>query len=458
MFLSSSPALQSFRRKVILAVCAGVIMMSIPALSFAEEERTAGSKPERSPDDFSETYENLNLFGDVFERVRNQYVEEKEDKELIENALNGMLSALDPHSSYLPPKNYEDMQVETRGQFGGLGIEVTMENGLVKVVAPIDDTPASEAGVESGDLIVEIDGEAVMGLSLSDAVEKMRGLVGTDIDIVVRRAESEILEFTLTRAVIKIQSVRSRAEGNAAYIRITTFNQNTTSGLEKAIKKLNKEIGEENVVGLILDLRNNPGGLLNQAIAVSDTFLDKGEIVSTRGRHERDTKRDNASSGDMLDGKPIAVLVNGGSASASEIVAGALQDHKRGIILGTKTFGKGSVQTVMPLPGHGAMRLTTARYYTPSGRSIQAKGIDPDIVVERAKIEEISVSRVRESDLRGALDNNGQDKKSEKSDEEKKPIDYQLQRGLDLLNGLSLYNSGDIKSVVDAAVAEASEE
>jgi carboxyl-terminal processing protease len=458
MFLSSSPALQSFRRKVILAVCAGVIMMSIPALSFAEEERTAGSKPERSPDDFSETYENLNLFGDVFERVRNQYVEEKEDKELIENALNGMLSALDPHSSYLPPKNYEDMQVETRGQFGGLGIEVTMENGLVKVVAPIDDTPASEAGVESGDLIVEIDGEAVMGLSLSDAVEKMRGLVGTDIDIVVRRAESEILEFTLTRAVIKIQSVRSRAEGNAAYIRITTFNQNTTSGLEKAIKKLNKEIGEENVVGLILDLRNNPGGLLNQAIAVSDTFLDKGEIVSTRGRHERDTKRDNASSGDMLDGKPIAVLVNGGSASASEIVAGALQDHKRGIILGTKTFGKGSVQTVMPLPGHGAMRLTTARYYTPSGRSIQAKGIDPDIVVERAKIEEISVSRVRESDLRGALDNNGQDKKSEKSDEEKKLIDYQLQRGLDLLNGLSLYNSGDIKSVVDAAVAEASEE
>lgn len=439
----------SMKSKITIFACMALMGLSVPAISYAEEERTAGSKPETSPDDFSETYENLNLFGDVFERVRNQYVEEKEDKELIENALNGMLSALDPHSSYLPPKNYEDMQVETRGQFGGLGIEVTMENGLVKVVAPIDDTPASEAGVEAGDLIVEIDGEAVMGLTLSEAVEKMRGLVGTDIDVVIRRGDAEIIELTLTRDVIKIQSVRSREEGNAAYVRITTFNQNTSSGLEKAIKKLSKDIGEDNLSGLILDLRNNPGGLLNQAIAVSDAFLDKGEIVSTRGRHERDTKRDNASTGDLLKGKPIVVLVNGGSASASEIVAGALQDHKRAIILGTKTFGKGSVQTVMPLPGNGAMRLTTARYYTPSGRSIQAKGIEPDIIVEPAKIEEIEVRRVRESDLRGALDNNDKGKKSDKSDEEKKPIDYQLQRGLDLLNGLSLYNSANASLIAD---------
>lgn len=419
-----------------------------PALSFADDdERTAGTQPkvEKSSDDFSETYRNLNLFGDVFERVRAQYVEEKEDEELIENAINGMLTSLDPHSSYLNKKRYEDMQVETKGEFGGLGIEVTMENGLVKVVSPIDDTPAARAGVEAGDLIVQIDEEPVMGLSLSEAVDKMRGKVGTDIDIVVSREGADgPLDFTITRDIIKIRSVRHEAKGKAAYVRITTFNQNAESGLKKAVDQLKEEIGKEQMIGLVLDLRNNPGGLLDQAIAVSDAFLEKGEIVSTRGRHERDTQRDNATRGDILDGKPIIVLVNGGSASASEIVAGALQDHKRAIVLGTQSFGKGSVQTVMPLPGHGAMRLTTARYYTPSGRSIQAKGITPDIIVEPAKVESIDVRRVREADLKGALDKkNGEkksDKKKNKDGEEDKPVDYQLSRALDLLSGLSLYH------------------
>lgn len=415
---------------------------SIP-VALADEDRTAGTKPEfeKAKDDYSETYKNLNLFGDVFERVRSQYVEEKGDEELIENAINGMLTSLDPHSSYLNTKRYEDMKVETKGEFGGLGIEVTMENGLVKVVSPIDDTPAAKAGITAGDLIVQIDGEQVMGLTLSEAVDKMRGKVGTDIEIVVSREGTEgPLDFTITRDIIKIRSVRHEAKDSIAYVRITTFNQNAEPGLRKAIGELKKEIGEEKLTGLVLDLRNNPGGLLDQAIAVSDAFLDSGEIVSTRGRHERDTQRDNATKGDIMNGKPVVILVNGGSASASEIVAGALQDHKRAIVLGTQTFGKGSVQTVIPLPGHGAMRLTTARYYTPSGRSIQAKGIEPDIIVEPAKVEEVNVRRVRESDLRGALDNNKEKKDEEKEEEEKKPVDYQLSRALDLINGLSLYN------------------
>lgn len=416
--------------------------------SFAQESRTAGTQPEKSKEnDFSDTYQQLNLFGDVFERVRAQYVDEMTDKELIETAINGMLTSLDPHSAYLNEESFTDMQVKTRGEFGGLGIEVTMENGLVKVVSPIDDTPAYEAGIQAGDYIVQIDDEAVMGLSLSEAVEKMRGKVGTDIDLVIRReGVADPIDITITRDVIRIRSVRHHIEKDSiGYVRITTFNQNTEEALKDAIDEMKTELGNK-LTGFVLDLRNNPGGLLDQAIAVSDAFLDKGEIVSTRGRNEEDTKRDNASSGDIADGLPIVVLINGGSASASEIVAGALQDHKRAIILGTQSFGKGSVQTVIPLPGHGAMRLTTARYYTPSGRSIQAKGIEPDIIVEPAKIETLAVRRFSESDLRGALDSenadapaNDNDEKAKDKAEDDKPADYQLLRAVDLISGLSLY-------------------
>ena len=433
-----------------------VIALGFTNPAYAQDERTAGTQPaaEEENNDHSDTYKQLNLFGDVFERVRAQYVEEMSDKELIETAINGMLTSLDPHSSYLNEESFEEMRVKTRGEFGGLGIEVTMENGFVKVVSPIDDTPAFRAGMKAGDYITHIDGEAVLGLNLSDAVEKMRGKVGTDIVLTVRREdEAEPLEVTITRDIIRIRSVRHRVEENIGYIRITTFNQNTETGLKKAVDEIKNELGNK-LIGYVLDLRNNPGGLLDQAIAVSDAFLDKGEIVSTRGRNENDTKRDNARKGDIADGLPMIVLINGGSASASEIVSGALQDHKRAIILGEKSFGKGSVQTVIPLPGHGAMRLTTARYYTPSGRSIQATGIEPDIIVEPAKIEAIANrNRIRESDLRGALDNNNntqntandnEDPDSENADAESEEIDYQLLRAKDLLNGLSLYQGSPL--------------
>jgi carboxyl-terminal processing protease len=354
----------------------------------------------------SDTYEQLRLFGDVFEKVRADYVEETTDQQLVENAINGMLAALDPHSSYLNAKSFDEMQVQTRGEFGGLGIEVTMENGLVKVVSPIDDTPAFRAGIQPGDYIVELNGQPVMGLTLSEAVEKMRGPVDSDIKLTIQRGETEPFEVTLTRAVIKIQSVRSRLEGSdIAYLRITSFSEQTDTGIEAQLKKL-KEQAKGKLIGIVLDLRNNPGGLLDQAVAVSDAFLDKGEIVSTRGRHEDDAQRYNARAGDIADGLPIVVLINGGSASASEIVAGALQDHHRAILLGTKSFGKGSVQTIIPVPGHGAIRLTTARYFTPSGRSIQALGIDPDIIAQQAKVEIIEPQRrIGEADLKGALEN-----------------------------------------------------
>ncbi|MCB9980988.1 MAG: S41 family peptidase [Rhodospirillales bacterium] len=429
-----------------------------------EEPRTAGTQP--AAEDHSDTYRQLDLFGDVFERVRAQYVEETADQELIENAINGMLTALDPHSSYLNNEKFEDMQISTRGEFGGLGIEVTMENGVIKVVSPIDDTPAFRAGVLSGDYIVQIDDEPVMGLTLSEAVDKMRGEVGTEIDLLISREGADApIEMTLVRDIIKIRSVRHRVEGNSGYIRITTFNQNAEGGVKKAIQEIKAELGNK-LNGYVLDLRNNPGGLLDQAIAVSDVFLDKGEIVSTRGRHEDDTKRDNATPGDLAEDLPIVVLINGGSASASEIVAGALQDHRRAILLGTQSFGKGSVQTVIPLPGHGAMRLTTARYYTPSGRSIQAKGIEPDILVEPAKIETYNIKRLREENLKGALDRKamkddredesegeGEDE-GEGNDEEVQ--DYQLMRALDLLNGLMLYK-GEPRAVNDNAPAPAAE-
>ncbi len=395
----------------------------------------------------SETYRQLNLFGDVFERVRSDYVEEVNDKDLIESAINGMLTALDPHSSYLDPDRFEEMQVQTKGEFGGLGIEVTMENGLVKVVSPIDDTPAYRAGMQAGDLITHLDGEQVLGMTLSEAVERMRGPVGTDILLTVRRAGKDSpLDVTITRAVIKITSVRSRVEGDAAYVRITSFNEQTEREVKKAFTRINDELGN-GIAGVILDLRNNPGGLLDQAVKVSDLFLDKGEIVSTRGRRDDSTQRFNAKPGDLAAGLPIIVLINGGSASASEIVAGALQDHRRAIVLGTKSFGKGSVQTIIPLSGHGAIRLTTARYFTPSGNSIQAKGIDPDITVELARIETVDQGPQRtEANLRNRLTGDqeqggatpGETQNNQRSDTAQQ--DYQLARALDLLHGLSLFH------------------
>ena len=354
-----------------------------------------------------ETYKLMELFADVFEKVRSEYVEPVNDEELIEAALNGMLTSLDPHSSYLNQKNSRDMDINTKGEFGGLGIEVTMENGWVKVVSPIDDTPAFRAGVQPGDFITHLDGEPVSGLSLSEAVDRMRGPANTDIRLTVRRNGAEAFDVKLTRAVIRIQTVRSNAQGNIGYIRITQFSQSTDTDLRRHVAQLKKDIGKD-LAGFVIDLRNNPGGLLDQAIAVSDDFLEKGEIVSTRSRKAEDTQRFNARPGDITDGLPLVVLINDGSASASEIVAGALQDHRRALLLGTRSFGKGSVQTLMPLPGHGSMRLTTARYYTPSGRSIQAVGIEPDIKVLQSKIEPINIperERRSEASLRKALQN-----------------------------------------------------
>ncbi|NEU12300.1 S41 family peptidase [Methylobacterium sp. BTF04] len=328
----------------------------------------------------AETYRQLSLFGDVFEKVRTDYVEKPDEAKLIEAAVNGMLTSLDPHSSYMDSKSFRDMQVQTRGEFGGLGIEVTMEDGLIKVVTPIDDTPASKAGILTNDVITQIDDDQVQGLTLNQAVDKMRGPVNSPVKLKISRKESkDPIEVTLNRDVIKIKPVRSRAEGgDIGYIRLTQFNEQTFDGLRAAIDKLTADIGADKLKGYVLDLRNNPGGLLDQAVMVSDAFLDRGEIVSTRGRNPDETQRFSAKSGDLTKGKPIVVLVNGGSASASEIVAGALQDHKRATVLGTRSFGKGSVQSIIPLGGSGALRLTTARYYTPSGRSIQAKGIEPD--------------------------------------------------------------------------------
>src|SRR5947208_16639642 len=411
----------------------------------------------------AETYKQLDLFGDVFELVRADYVDDVSDETLIEGAINGMLTALDPHSNYLNTKNFNDMKVQTRGEFGGLGIEVSMENGLVKVVSPIDDTPAARAGLKPGDLITHLDGEPVQGMTLPEAVEKMRGPVSSEIKLTIRREGRDPFDVKLIRATIKIQSVRSHLEGdNIGYIRVTTFNEQTDTGLNNAMKNLKQQAGNK-LVGVILDLRNNPGGLLDQAVAVSDAFLEKGEIVSTRGRRGEDAQRYNARAGDIAGGLPVVVLINGGSASASEIVAGALQDHHRAILLGTRSFGKGSVQTIIPLPGHGAMRLTTARYYTPSGRSIQAKGIDPDIVVEAAKIakdekaaDKTGDKTAKAGDKKDDKSAKKDDKKDEKKDEKKDDSaadqgavdpavigtadDYQLARAVDMLRGIALFN------------------
>ena len=399
------------------------------------------------------TYEQLSLFGNIFEQIREKYVEEVDDVELIRAAINGMLTSLDPHSSYLPPSDFDQMQVQTRGEFGGLGIEVTLEEGYVKVVSPIDDTPAFRAGIEAGDLITSVDGESLLGMSLDEAVKLMRGPVGSEIILTIyRESIEEPYDVTIIRDTIKPVVVRHRLEGDSAYIRLTTFNDQTYKGLEKGIKSMINEAGGiNNINGFVLDLRNNPGGLLSQAIKVSDAFLDKGEIVSTRSKRKGDGDRFNAIRGDLAKGKPIVVIINGGSASASEIVAGALQDHKRAIVLGTKSFGKGSVQTIMPLQGNGAIRLTTSRYYTPSGRSIQAVGVVPDVLVEQTKItdddDKNSKSRT-EANLKGSLKNDSlSDNDKQRLEEEERMLnekaklrrdDYQLSYALDLLKGFSV--------------------
>lgn len=419
----------------LLAVLMLVLTLVVPGPARAQDE---------APPD---TYELLDMFGEVFERVRKDYVEEVSDEELIDAAIQGMLRDLDPHSAFLNRDHFQSMRDQTRGEFGGLGIEVTMdESGYVRVVAPIDDTPAARAGMQTGDLIVELDGEPVQGLTLSEAVEKMRGEVGSEIVLTVVRDDLDPFEVSIVRDRITIQSVRARMEGDVGYIRISSFTGNTQDGLDSAIEELKAEGGEA-IKGYVLDLRNNPGGLLEQAISVSDTFLDKGEVVSTRARDADSTQRFQARPGDEIDGMPLVVLINGGSASASEIVAGALQDHGRAIILGTQSFGKGSVQTIMPLSRSGtAIKLTTQRYYTPSGRSIQQKGISPDILVERARLEVLDNGRGRsESDLRGALDNDQEqtdvESDSEEIAESMEVEDYQLARALDLVRGIALYRS-----------------
>ncbi|MEQ9631701.1 MAG: S41 family peptidase [Roseovarius sp.] len=411
-------------------------------------------------------YEQLDLFGDIFERIRSQYVEEVDEGELIEAAINGMLTSLDPHSSYLSPNDAADMRVQTRGEFGGLGIEVTQEEGFVKVVSPIDGTPADSAGGEAGDFITHVDGESVLGLTLDEAVDMMRGPVGSEIVItVVREGQAEPFDVSIIRDTIKLTAVRARTERNSVVLRVTTFNDQTFKNLESGLNEQIEDAGGmDKVTGIVLDLRNNPGGLLTQAIKVADAFLDKGEIVSTRGRNPEDGERFNATEGDLANGLPMVVLINGGSASASEIVAGALKDHRRAIVVGTKSFGKGSVQTVMPLRGDGAMRLTTARYYTPSGRSIQALGVSPDIVVAQPRTppasenedeaEENTRPRSRsEADLRGRLDNDSLsedeirqiEEEQERAEEAAKlrDEDYQLAYAIDILKGLTALNGGN---------------
>jgi len=444
-------------KKLFLAIIIGCCLGAISAIQIA------GPVLAQTSEEKANIYEQLDLFGDIFERIRLQYVEEVDEADLIEAAINGMLTSLDPHSSYLSPDAAKEMRFQTRGEFGGLGIEVTQQDGFVKVVSPMDDTPADQAGIEAGDFITHVDGDTVLGLTLSEAVDLMRGPVGSEIVItVVREGEDEPFDVTIIRDTIKLKAVRLRTEGKSVVVRVTTFNDQTYDNLSEGIaKQLEEAGGIENIDGFVLDLRNNPGGLLSQAIKVSDAFLEKGEIVSTRGRDPQDGDRYNASPDDLAQGKSIVVLINGGSASASEIVAGALQDHQRAVVVGTKSFGKGSVQTVMPLRDSAAMRLTTARYYTPSGRSIQALGVTPDILVEQPrtspkdeeKEDDIARSRRNEADLRGSLDNDSLtederqqielDRETAIKSAELREEDYQLAYAIDLLKGLRVLSASN---------------
>ena len=398
-----------------------------------------------------EKYKYLDLFGQVFDRVRSSYVEEVSDQELIEKAIDGMLSGLDPHSGYMNEDVWKEMQMDTKGKFGGLGIEITMEEGFVKVIAPIEDTPAYEAGILAGDYIIQIDDTPVFGLTLNEAVELMRGEKGESIKITISRENTEPFELVIVRDFIKIRSVKSEIVDNVGYLRITSFNEQTEKGLKDAIKKIQSK-NKINIIGYVLDVRSNPGGLLTQAVKVTDIFLERGEIVSTRGRDKKDIRRYRAKKSDVTNGKPLVVLIDGGSASAAEIVAGALQDHRRAIIVGTQSFGKGSVQTIMPFQVSNSdnltgIRLTTARYYTPSGESIQGKGITPDIEIQQGEFESFDYRRFAESDLKDSLDKENNDLESNDENNEKELTifeerlakDYQLQRAIDLIRGVSLY-------------------
>lgn len=447
-----------------------------PSEAEKEAEKKKDEAPKLSPEEKAkQTLRLMDLFGDVFEKIRDDYVEEPDDKKVVEAAINGMLTSLDPHSSFLNEEDYKDMQEQTKGEFGGLGIEVTMKNGLVYIVAPIDDTPAFKAGLKAGDYVSHIDSEAVYGMSIGDAVKKMRGKPGEPITLkIIREGEKKPFDVTLNRDIIKIKSVKSKTYDDVGYLRITSFTENTGKNIAENIKKITDEIGKDKVKGWVLDLRNNPGGLLTEAISVSDAFLEKGEIVSTRGRHPKDSQKFDATAGDVTAGAPVVVLINSGSASASEIVSGALQDHKRAVIIGEKSFGKGSVQTVIPLASDTAIRLTTSRYFTPSGNSIQAEGITPDVEVKQGKLKYDDVfDRTKESELKGHLINAEEtsreakerkekerlqavikklkkDKKADITDadlsgvisDDDKPLDetdYQLARALDMVRALSVY-------------------
>ncbi|MDD3370249.1 MAG: S41 family peptidase [Alphaproteobacteria bacterium] len=461
-----------FRFFAVLAISAALASSPL----FAKNAPDASKDDPKTAESSADTFKQLTLFSDVLERIRADYVDPVPDSKLIENALNGMLSSLDPHSSYLDKKSFQDMQTQTHGEFGGLGIEITMENGIIKVVSPIDDTPAARAGMQPNDYVTHINSKPVTDYTMNEAVDHMRGTPGTKVVLTIRRGSlsERPFDLTLTRAIIRVQSVRWEAKDDVAYIRISTFNEQTQVGLNKALNEADKKLGSK-LIGYVIDLRNNPGGLLDEAVSVASTFLDSGkDVVSTRGRHKEDDQVLAAKGGDKGHGKPIAILINNGSASASEIVAGALQDHKRAILVGTKSFGKGSVQTIIPVSGGGAMRLTTARYYTPSGRSIQALGIEPDIVVQQAKLEKLALGPgIHEADLKGALQNeNSKDgdkslenlddleddetaaqieqaekqkakSKSSKNAKGKKdgPFDYQLARALDLIRGIHLYEA-----------------
>ena len=439
-------------KRFVIAACGGIIGGAVLAT------QVAGPLLAQERVNTSSVYEQLDLFGEVFERIRNQYVDEPDTGELIEAAINGMLMSLDPHSGYMPPDDFDDMRTQTRGSFGGLGIEVTQEDGFIKVVTPMDGTPADKAGVEPGDMITHVDGESVLGLTLSQAVDMMRGPVGSEIIItVVREGNSEPFDLSIIRDTIRLQAVRTRIEGDNIVLRLTTFNEQTFPSMREALNDAIEDLGGiEQMGGVVLDLRNNPGGLLTQAIRVSDAFLEQGEIVSTRGRDEGSGERFNAQPGDLIEGRPLVVLINGGSASASEIVAGALQDHQRAIVVGTRSFGKGSVQTVMPLRGDGAIRLTTSLYYTPSGRSIQALGVSPDIVVEQPRRAPVAEDEVEprpgrsENDLRGRIENRDMSEDERRQMEEERRAaedvaklreeDYQLAYALDILRGLLALN------------------